>query len=53
MTRKTQKPITTYATLAFIMTVATSLGACNTIKGAGKDIEKAGQAIEKTAGESE
>jgi predicted small secreted protein len=35
--------------LAVAIAVAAGLAACNTIKGAGKDIEKAGQAIEGAA----
>ncbi len=35
--------------LALVIGVAAVLTACNTVKGMGKDIEKAGQTIEKTA----
>ncbi len=33
----------------FVIVSATSLSACNTISGIGKDIEKGGQAIERAA----
>ena len=35
--------------LAACVAVAAALAGCNTIKGAGKDIEKVGQSIEKAA----
>jgi len=34
--------------LFFLLTVAALLNACNTIKGIGKDIEKGGEAIQKS-----
>jgi len=34
---------------AVLVIVALSLGACNTVKGVGKDISKAGDKIEETA----
>ena len=37
------------AFILFVIVSATSLSACNTIQGVGKDIEKGGQAIEKAA----
>ena len=47
MTRKTDK---TALTLAGLMLAATlSLGACNTVAGAGQDIESVGEEIEKGA----
>ena len=38
---------TTFAALAFIL--ATAAAACNTVEGAGQDVQAAGQAIEDTA----
>ena len=35
--------------VSFIITLCLALTACNTIKGAGKDIQKAGQKIEEAA----
>ncbi len=35
--------------ISSIIVLALSLGACNTIQGAGQDLEAAGSAIEKTA----
>lgn len=37
----------TFAAIAFIL--ATTVAACNTVEGAGQDVQAAGQAIEKTA----
>lgn len=34
---------------AMVVVVALALAACNTVAGAGKDIEKAGEAIQKSA----
>lgn len=34
--------------LFFFVMVATSLSACNTVQGIGKDIEKGGEAIQKS-----
>jgi entericidin B len=33
--------------LLFLIAVASILGACNTVQGIGKDIEKGGEAIQK------
>ena len=38
-----------FAFILVAIAVVTSLSACNTIHGVGKDIEKGGQAIEKAA----
>jgi predicted small secreted protein len=35
--------------LLFIVLCALALSACNTMEGAGKDIQKAGEAVEKAA----
>ena len=37
----------TFAAIAFIL--ATAVTACNTVEGAGKDIQAAGTAVEETA----
>ena len=36
-------------TLAALLALAFALAGCNTVKGAGQDIQKAGQAIENAA----
>ncbi|HLN23229.1 MAG TPA: entericidin A/B family lipoprotein [Patescibacteria group bacterium] len=36
-------------TMPLVLTLLVLLGACNTMAGAGEDISKAGQAIEKSA----
>ena len=41
--------MTKFAFILFAVVCATSLSACNTFQGVGKDIEKGGQAIEKAA----
>lgn len=38
---------TAFAVLALML--ATTAAACNTVEGAGQDVQKAGQAIERTA----
>jgi entericidin B len=35
--------------IALVVSAAASLAACNTIHGAGKDVERAGEAVEKGA----
>ena len=40
-------PLSLIVTLAALLAAA-SLTACNTVEGAGKDIEKAGEAIQKS-----
>ena len=40
---------TTFLTILTIVTATLSLSACNTIEGAGQDIQKGGQSIEKAA----
>ncbi|MFZ4536764.1 entericidin A/B family lipoprotein [Propionivibrio sp.] len=35
--------------MLFVIVSASSLSACNTVHGVGKDIEKGGQAIERAA----
>ena len=37
------------AFILFVIVSATTLSACNTMQGVGKDVEKGGQAIEKGA----
>jgi len=37
------------ALVLFVMAAVTSLMACNTVQGMGKDIERGGKAIEKAA----
>ena len=37
------------STLALLVLVALLLAGCNTMEGLGKDIQKAGQAVEKSA----
>ena len=37
------------AFILFAIATATSLSACNTVQGVGRDIERGGQAIEKAA----
>lgn len=37
------------AFILFVIASVTSLSACNTVQGVGKDIEKGGQAINKAA----
>ncbi len=39
----------TIVRLALLLGIAAVLAGCNTVKGMGKDIEKAGQAIDKAA----
>lgn len=41
---------TTFALLAVVL-VSSFLSACNTVEGAGQDIQKGGQAISETANE--
>ncbi|WP_301100952.1 entericidin A/B family lipoprotein [Propionivibrio sp.] len=38
-----------FAFVLFVIISASSLSACNTVHGVGKDIEKGGQAIERVA----
>lgn len=38
-----------FAFVLFVIASVTSLSACNTVQGMGRDIEKGGQAIEKAA----
>jgi len=45
----TTRTMTLTATLLLLLGAAPLLGACNTTAGAGKDISKTGQAIERSA----
>ncbi len=36
--------------IVLAVSLLAALGACNTVKGVGKDIQKGGQAIEKSSG---
>ena len=46
-----KKIFTLLLTALFITGIATTLTACNTVEGAGKDIEKGGKAIKDEASE--
>ncbi|RCW73898.1 MULTISPECIES: entericidin A/B family lipoprotein [Pseudorhodoferax] len=37
------------ATTALLLAAAFALAACNTVKGVGKDVQRAGEAIERSA----
>ncbi|CAN7433149.1 MAG: entericidin [Variovorax paradoxus] len=37
------------ATTALLLAAALALAACNTVKGVGKDVQRAGEAIERSA----
>jgi predicted small secreted protein len=37
------------ATTALLLAAAIALAACNTVKGVGKDVQRAGEAIERSA----
>lgn len=41
--------LTTFASFAALLTVVFMLGGCNTVRGVGQDIERAGNAIERAA----
>jgi entericidin A len=45
----TMKTITTLLGLCFAFAVTFSLAGCNTVQGAGQDIQKAGSAVENAA----
>lgn len=46
---KLKRTIRTLLTLAAVTMAVTCLAACNTVEGAGEDVESAGQAIEDAA----
>lgn len=43
------KPMKSLLTLAATLATVLTLSACNTVQGVGKDIQKAGEAIEKSS----
>ena len=42
----------TFAMMAALIGAASFLAACNTVEGAGRDVQSAGQAVEQTAQEA-
>jgi predicted small secreted protein len=44
-----KKTIATLLSLSFILSCAFGLAGCNTVKGVGQDVQKAGSAIENAA----